>query len=124
MKGIEEDITQSAFWKLLFVSTIDAIRHRKSHTSVRILVRLVCYYKLLLATKPVARIADEQLILQGKAGFLSFKAFLVAEWFNELVEVAVHHPKIHIVREIELVGNDYVKLSRQFHDFGEGRHCG
>ena len=114
VKAIEEDITQSASWKLLFVSTIDAIRYRESQASVHILVHdfqpvlvlHVCFYKLLLATKPVARIAYEQLILQRKAGLLSFRAFLVAEWFNELVEVAVHHPKIHIVREIELVGND------------------
>ena len=113
-KAIEEGITQSASWKLLFVSTIDAIRHRKSQASFRILVHdyqaglvyYVCFYKLFPATKAVAQIAYEQLILQGKAGFLSFKAFFVAERFDELVKVAVHHPKIHVVREIELVGNN------------------
>ena len=113
-KAIEEGITQSASWKLLLVSTIDAIRYRKSPASVLILVHdsragrvcYVCLYKLFPATKAVAQIAYEQFILESNAGFLSFKAFFVAERFDELVKVAVHHPKIHVVREIELVANN------------------
>ena len=131
-RAVKEGITQSASWKLLLVSTIDAIRYRKSPASVLILVHdsragrvcYVCLYKLFLATKPVTRIAYEYVILQSNAGFLSFKAFFVTERLDELVKVAVHHPKIHVVREFELVGNNEVKLRRQSHDWGESRHCG
>ena len=65
----------------------------------------LCFYKIFPMMKPQAQIAYEHLVLQGKAGYLNFEAFFIAERSNGLVKVAVHHWKIHVVREIELIGN-------------------